>query len=96
MHEGGLSPKKGVADVLGRAIGGVVPVRKFGSDGGTTRRGAQNAGDPARGNDGLLWEIAVPWGVNERNGACTVWFVRDAGAAGGVRVGSHVWLSVEP
>ena len=35
-------------------------MRNFGPDGGTTRRGAEYVGDPARGKNGLLWGTALP------------------------------------
>ena len=48
--------------IIGLEVIGEFSVCKSGPDGSTTRRGAQYAGDPARGKDGLLWETALPCG----------------------------------
>ena len=46
------------------------PVRNSSPDGGTARLGAYYVGDPVRGEDGLLWETAMPCGG--RNERCDV------------------------
>jgi len=57
-------------DIFGPVIYWECPVRNSCPDGSTTRRGAQYAGDPARGKDGLLWETALPCGG--QNARCGV------------------------
>ena len=53
-HGGKLFPGVVFESQFGFSISKEFPVLDFGPDGGTTRRGAQYDGDPARGKDGLL------------------------------------------
>ena len=91
-----MSPKAVIADKLGPAFDREFPVQNSGPVGGTTRRGAQNAGDPARGKDGLLWETVLPCGG--RNERCGVHGRRAEVSMVDMPkgVGLPVWFVVEP
>ncbi len=93
---GGCPPKKVSRMCSVARLAGLSPCKSL------APMGAQRDGEPNILGTPLV-ALAVSYGrspclggVDGINGACTMWFVRDAGAAGGVRVGSHVWFSVEP
>ena len=62
INGGKLFPEVVFESRYGFSINRESPVWNTGPDGGTTRRGAQYVGDPARGKDGILWETALHWG----------------------------------